>query len=447
MDLETKSFLYFFIACRKRIKSMSKEKLEKYQLKKSQNIVQYATNNSDFFKEYYKKLDSKDVWNLPTVNKKIMMDNLTNYNTVGLKKQELIDFCLRNEETQNYDARFGKYNVAMSSGTSGNKGVVITSPSEERYLRAAFFSRFSFPRTLRLNIAFILRITTPAFQIDKFGQKLTHISQLNTIDEIKNQLKEIQPNVLSAPPSMLEMLADEINEGRLNISPKRVISYAEILYPEIEEKLEQIYGSKIHQIYQASEGSIAMSCKHGSLHINEDLIYVQTLNSDGTPTSPGEPCFKMIITDLHRTAQPIIRYELNDLIITSPHKCECGSSFRVIEQVLGRSDDLFWAQRNDNGEMQFIFPDFIRRAIISSSEEIDEYQAIQKNYSKVVIHIIPETNADKETISKSIEEKIQQVFIKHNCKMPKIEVIFKTKLERDVSQKIIRISRDFDVSF
>jgi putative adenylate-forming enzyme len=190
-----------------------------------------------------------------------------------------------------------------------------------------------------------------------------------------------------------------------------------------------------------------MSCKLGSLHINEDLIYVQTLNSDGTPTPPGEPCYKMIITDLHRTAQPIVRYELNDLIITSPYKCECGSSFRVIEQILGRSDDLFWARRNDNGEMQFIFPDYIRRAIISSSEEIEEYQAIQKNYSKVVIHIVPKTDANKGTISKSIEEKIQQVFRKYNCKTPKIEVIFKTKLERDVSQKIIRISRDFDVSF
>ncbi len=426
---------------------MSKEKLEKYQLKKSQNIVHYALNNSDFFKKYYKEFDLKDVWNLPTVNKKIMMDNLTEYNTVGLEKQELIDFCLEIEENQNYEERFGKYNVAMSSGTSGNKGIVITSPSEEKYLRAAFFSRFSFPRTLRLNIAFILRVTTPAFQIDKLGQKLTHISQLNTIDEIKNQLKELQPNVLSAPPSMLEILADELNEGRLNISPKKVISYAEILYPEIEEKLEQIYGSKIHQIYQASEGSIAMSCKYGSLHINEDLVYVQTLNSDGTPTHPGEPCFKMIITDLHRTAQPIIRYELNDLIITSPSNCECGSSFRVIEQVLGRSDDLFWARKTDNGDMQFIFPDFIRRAIISSSEEIEEYQAIQKSYSKVVVKIIPKTNTDKGIISKRIEKKIQQVFRKHNCKTPKIEITFKTKLERDVSQKLIRISRDFDVFF
>lgn len=307
MDLETKSFLYFYFACKRRFRKMNREKLAKYQLTKAQDIVQYSVANSKFFKQYYRNCDLEDVWNLPTVDKKIMMDNLSDYNTVGLKKEELVDFCLRIEETQNYDERYQKLNVAMSSGTSGNKGIVITSPYEEKYLRAAFFSRFNFPRTLRLNIAFILRVTTPAFQIDKFGQKLTHISQLSTINEIKHQLQELQPNVLSAPPSMLQILAKEINEGRLNISPRKVVSYAEILYPEIKEELEQVFGRKIHQIYQASEGPIAMSCKYGSLHINEDLIYVQTLNSDGTLTTPGEPCFKMIVSDLHRKVQPIIR--------------------------------------------------------------------------------------------------------------------------------------------
>ena len=82
---------------------MNQEKLEKYIQKKAQDIVKYVSKKSHFFKNYYEDYNLDDVWNLPTVNKQIMMDNLTDYNTVGLKKQELLDFCLNIEETQNYE--------------------------------------------------------------------------------------------------------------------------------------------------------------------------------------------------------------------------------------------------------------------------------------------------------------------------------------------------------
>lgn len=446
MDFETKSFIYFFLACKRRFKRMNREKLENYQLTKAQNIAKYICSSSPFFNKYYSKSNLNDVWNLPTVNKSVMMDNLTDYNTEGLIKQQLVDFCLRIEKTQNYEERFGKYNVAMSSGTSGNKGIVITSPREEKYLRAAFFARFSFPKTLRLNIAFILRVTTPAFQIDNFGQKLTHISQLNPLESILKSLQELQPNVLAGPPSMLQLISKEINQGRLDIKPPRVVSFAEILYPEVEKELEEIYGCKIHQIYQASEGPIAMSCKHGSLHINEDIIKVQTFNSDGTITGPGETCFKMIVTDLHRRVQPIIRYELNDLITISPDNCECGSSFKVIERIQGRSDDLLWSHRNDTGELQFIFPDYLRRAVISSSEEIAEYQVIQKSFTDLEVRLqLKSDDTPKEKISKLTEANLKQVFESYSCEIPTIKIYFKKAKPNPISQKIVRIQREFEV--
>jgi len=446
MDLETRSFIHFFLACKRRFKSMNQERLKKYQLRKAQNIVNHTYSQSPFFNKLYSKSDLNDVWNLPMVNKSVMMDNLTDYNTEGLIKEQLIDFCLRIESTHNYEERFGKYNVAMSSGTSGNKGIVITSPAEEKYLRAAFFARFSFPKTLKLNIAFILRVTTPAFQIDSFGQKLTHISQLNPIENILKSLQELQPNVLAGPPSMLRLISKEINEGRLDINPPRVVSFAEILYPEVEKELEEIYGCKIHQIYQASEGPIAMSCKHGSLHINEDIINVQTFNSDGTVTHPGEACYKMIVTDLHRRTQPIIRYELNDLITISPKNCECGSSFRVIEQIQGRNDDLLWSHRKDTGKLQFIFPDYLRRAVISSSEEIVEYQVIQKSFTSLEVRLkLRSEESPKEEIIGIVENKLKQVFESYSCEMPKIKTCFEKEEIHPISNKLVRIQRNFEI--
>lgn len=335
MTPETDSFLRFFLSCKRRFKRMTIAQLQKFQLKKGQEIVEFAIKKSPFFKRHYSNYDIQNVWTLPTVNKKIMMDNLTDYNTAGLKKEELVNFLDKIEQEKNYNERFHGFNVAMSSGTSGSKGVVITSPSEEKYLQAAFFTRFSFPRILRIKWAFLLRVTTPAFQVSKFGQRLTHISLLHPLEEIRNKLQKFQPNILSAPPSMLKLLAKEVKEKRLSIKPKRLVSYAEVLEPNIMEEIEGVFKTPIHQIYQGSEGSIALTCKHGSLHINEDLIFVQTFDSKGNPTQPGEPSYQMIVTDLHKKSQPIIRFELNDIITLSPNKCKCGSSFRVIEQIMG----------------------------------------------------------------------------------------------------------------
>jgi len=165
---------------------------------------------------------------------------------------------------------------------------------------------------------------------------------LNLIENIISELEQLQPNVLSAPPSMLKILAQEIEAKRLSIKPKRVVSYAEVLYPDVERNLEKVFGYTIHQIYKCTEGPIAITCKYGNLHINEDLVAVQTLDDSGKETEEGKPSNKMVVTDLHKKSQPIIRYELNDIITISRNKCCCGSNFRVIEQIQGRSDDMFW---------------------------------------------------------------------------------------------------------
>ncbi|MFX1259479.1 MAG: hypothetical protein ACFFAN_16620, partial [Promethearchaeota archaeon] len=176
---------------------MTQKKLQHFQINKAQSIVNFAYNNSKYFKKHFNGFDLKDVWNLPLTNKKLMMDNLSDYNTLGFNKVELINFCLEIEKTHNYNKRFHGYNVAMSSGTSGNKGIVITSPREEKYLQAAFFARFPFPKILRIKWAFILHVSTPAFNVSKFGQKLTYINQLNTFENIKNELEKLKPNILS----------------------------------------------------------------------------------------------------------------------------------------------------------------------------------------------------------------------------------------------------------
>lgn len=446
-DLETRWFFVFFLLCKIRFRFYSQKQIKNYQHNKINDLINFAINNSGFFKDHYHNFDLNNFHSLPTVNKKIMMDNLTSYNTVGLSKEEILDFCLQTERTRDFTKRLKGFNIGMSSGTSGNKGVEIVSRREESYMKAALFARFDFPKKEKINIAFILRVSSPAFNLNSLGYKLTYINQLQSIKEVSKELHNLNPNILSAPASTLRLLAKEVESNRLDINPKRVVSYAEVLYPDVKKYLEKIFGCKIHEIYKCTEGPIAITCKLGKIHINEDLVYVETLNNNGTPTLPGRHCQKLVITDLHKRSQPIIRYELNDIISISKNKCLCGSNFRVIKNIQGRADDIFLARDLKYKRLQYIFPDYISRAVISSSEKIDEYQVIQKSLEEILIRI----QLRPEFIEGGFEKKVlinnfKDLYNKFHCVRPKINIRFEKPEVNMNSHKLIRIHRNFEIN-
>ena len=445
-DLETRNFLVFYLLCKHRFKHYSTTQIQQYQRRRRQRVVRYAVQHSPFFRNHYRGFDLDAFDALPTVNKKLMMDNLTEYNTLGLPKDEILAFCLEVERTRDFTRRLRGLNIGMSSGTSGNKGVEMVSPREESYMKAALFARFDFPKGEKINLAFMLRVSAPAFNFDRLGHKLTYVSQLGSIEAIRAQLAAIMPNVLSAPPSMLKIIAGEVEAGRLAIKPKRLVSYAEVLHPDVKEYLARVFGCPVHEIYKCTEGPIAITCSHGRLHINEDLVLVETLNDDGTPTPPGQPCRRMIVTDLHKQVQPIIRYELNDIITISPERCPCGSRFRVIERIQGRSDDLFWAKNTSTGAWQFIFPDYVSRAVITSSELIDEYQVIQTSPSDVVVRIQLKNGALQPQFEReALTANLGQLFEDYGCAAPRVEICFAPPEINERSNKLIRICRSFDL--
>jgi putative adenylate-forming enzyme len=436
--LETKSFLLFYLLCKYRFRYFSRKEIINYQEKRIKNVVKSAVANSEFFRDYYSGHDLNDIWNLPVINKKIMMDNLSGYNTVGLSKDEIINFCLEVEKTRDFTKRLNGLNIGMSSGTSGNKGVEIVTLEEENYMRAALFARFDFPKKERINLAFILRVSSPAFSLGKFGHKLTYISQYETIETIISRLEKLNPNVISAPPSMLKILANEYEKGKLSVNPVRLISYAEVLYPDVKKYFEQLFKCPVHQIYKCTEGPIGISCRQGSLHINEDLVAVQTLDDDGNPVPDGHPCKRLIITDLHKKSQPIIRYELNDIITISKEKCRCGSEFRVIEEIKGRADDLFWGIRKDDKTKHFIYQDYIVRMIITASDDIDDFQAIQQDYTHITLRIRMKKNADNQ-ISQKLINGIKEIFSHYQCIEPEVEIVFGDPLSNQFSNKLSRV--------
>jgi putative adenylate-forming enzyme len=199
-------------------------------------------------------------------------------------------------------------------------------------------------------------------------------------------------------------------------------SYAEVLDPPVRTYLGKVFGCPVHEVYQGSEGSYAMTCREGSLHINEDIVYLELQDEYGKPTPDGTPCCRLLVTDLYKTSQPVIRYAINDILTISPGKCTCGSAFRMIQRIQGRSEDLFWGLRNQTGERHFIYQDYISRKIIAISDEILDYQAIQESYTDIRIRLKVKPGSNLAEITGRIQSGIQDIYAAYDCLLPAVSV-------------------------
>lgn len=434
-----------FLAARRRFRRWSLAEAAEYQREAARRVVRDIVRRSPFFAGLYRGFDLDDVWRLPVTNKKMMMDNLGEYNTLGFTREGLLHFCLEAERDRTFVRRYQGVNVGMSSGTSGSRGVEMATRGEESHVKAVALSRFPFPRGEKLNWAFILRVSSPAFRLNVLGNRLTWVSQLDTAEGIRDTLNRLQPNMISAPPSMLRILARESRDGLLTARPRCILAYGEVLYPDVEAYVGGAFGCPVRQVYKCTEGTIAVSCVENRLHVQEDLMALQLLDGEGKPTPAGEPCHRLLITNLVYRALPFVRYELNDIISLDPQPCPCGSCFRVISRIQGRSDDVFWADRADGPGLQYVFPDYISRAIISSSDGIEEYQAVQVSPRQVLVRILPNGKDQEPRIAEEAAAAIRRVFAAYRCREPDVRVLFETPQTRGKGGKLVRISRDFPV--
>ena len=71
----------------------SRRELGLYQKKKINRHLDYVTANSPF----YHRFNGKMLESLPVIDKKIMMDNFDIINTVGITKDEAMDFAVESE--------------------------------------------------------------------------------------------------------------------------------------------------------------------------------------------------------------------------------------------------------------------------------------------------------------------------------------------------------------
>ncbi len=366
----------------------SAAQLRRYQERQLLKLTDFAVRNSQFYRDSYSDIrvrSMQDFKNLPIINKQIMMDKFDELNTCGLRLEDVRSYALEKEKNKDYSGYYKDlFVIGLSSGTSGNKGIFVTPKELTSRLPAVFLARSGIPlRLLPFRILFLLRVFSQGFaDIRSPLVSLTYLSTMEPINKIADSIREKGINVLMAPPSLIRLLLPL--SGELKAYVRMIVTYAEVLEEEEKQRFKEAFGTEVVEIYQASEGQIGSPCRCGSLHINEDLVLVELFDENGNEVEkPGDVATRMLVTNLVNYAQPLIRYEMNDLVVLGD-PCPCGSSFRVIRKVLGRFDDVIFL-RNSRRELQHVFPDLMSRWIITSSDNIREFQVVQKGDSSLEI--------------------------------------------------------------
>jgi phenylacetate-CoA ligase len=163
-------------------------------------------------------------------------------------------------------------------------------------------------------------------------------------------IEAIQATVVCCTPTYALRLA-EINE--LEQRPALAEGSVRVLIvagepggsiPATRERIERSWGARVIDHHGMTEvGPISFECweSPGGLHVNEAEFIAEVLDPlTGDDVADGE-LGELVVTNLGRTASPVIRYRTRDLVVRRSGPCRCGRNWARLEGgILARADDM-----------------------------------------------------------------------------------------------------------
>lgn len=431
----------------------SRERLLQYQNRQLETLVRHAAAKSPFYRELYKGLDLSgplDIRGLPVVTKKAVMDNFDRFVTDG---RVTLSSVHRHMERLTTDQCYEKkYRVFTTAGSSGLKGVFLYDSLAwctilAAVMRAASFMGVSPYRPLRtssIGSGSPVNLGYRRAEGMDFGlHKVQRLFVTSPLEQLVASLNGFQPQFIHAYPSMATLLAEEQIEGKLNITPEYLLTGGELVTEAMRRVIRRAWGIRPFPSYSATEGLLAVECDHHrGIHLFEDLSIVEVVDDENHPVPDGVPGRKVLLTNLFQFREPLIRYEMSDMICIDPEPCSCGRPFRLISGIIGRNDDIFYLE-GTSGEPAPVHP-LNFHSVLVSTKNVEEYQVVLGDES-IIILIVPReiwNTAESDNIVARVKEKLLEL----NIKPPRILVKAVNRIERDDRHmgKMVIISRELE---
>lgn len=397
------------------IETMSREELEALQLERLQALVKRVYEKIPFYKKSFDKagVSPDDIESL---------DDLTKFPFTV--KQDMRDaypfglFAVPNSKVSR---------IHCSSGTTGTATVVgYTQKDLENW--GDCFARFLYAAGCdsdsTIQVSYGYGLFTGGLGAhngaERAGCTVLPMSTGNTKRQVR-LMKDFSVDALCCTPSYALNIAEVAEDEGFN--PREFPIHAGILgaepcseatRAEIEEKL----GIQVFDIYGLSEvmgPGVACECeKQHGLHVCEDQFIIEIVDPKTLQPVPDGEWGEVVFTTLCKECSPLVRYRTRDISRIIVGECECGRTFRRMDRIAGRTDDMM-ILRGVN-----VFPSQIEEEIVSFPEIAPQYQLILTtkgtlDHAELRVETVPEFPFDevrrleklKKDLQKALKENLQ----------------------------------------
>ncbi len=422
----------------------TRDELKKHQQERLVSLVTHAVHKSAFYRELYHNIKISGgfcLTDLPVIDKSLMMENYDRF--VTDPRLSLAGLRAHLQEISHDDLYVDQYRILTSSGSTGLRGIFAFNRREWQIaiatgLRTSHYAGLKAPRLpIRWRMATIgagspLHVTGRYYRcVDVGAHKVLRLTPSTPIDRMVAALNDFQPDFIFSYSSIASLLAIEQIEKRLSIHPRSVSTNAEVRTGEMEENIRQAWGVTPFNTYGMTEAGLVLandcSCHHG-LHVNEDFFIAETVDENNRPVPDGQSGAKLLITNLYNYTQPLIRYEISDIVAFSDTPCECGHPFKTISSIGGRSDEIIYLNRLQGGEIP-VHPHNLRSPIAEITE-IKQYQIIQED-DGLHLTISLRHDAPADVAARKLEDKFVQKLSSLGAVCPALHIKIVGEIERD----------------
>jgi len=423
----------------------SREQLRSHQRERLLAIVRDAAARSPYYQERFAGIelsDDLDLAALPRLDKPTMLehfDELVTDRRLTLAGVERHIAEIEGAELRTDPKLFGEYRVLASGGTSGRRGVFLYSREDWTELLGGLgriwrrYLDFT-PHLPRRRLASIVadkplhgngRVNR---SIDIGIHRLLRLDARNPIGELVGELNDFQPEGLFTYPSTANLLAERQLAGDLTIAPRWITTGGEVLSDDIKGRIVAAFDRAPFDGYGTTEvGYVAFECaRHAGLHVFEDQIQIEIVDDEYRPVPAGLPGARLLVTNLVNRTQPLIRYELNDLVTASPEPCSCGRPFPLLTKIEGRSDDILELPARGGGTTK-VHPVTLRSPLAGIAA-LSEYRIVYRAGELHVEAVLAGT--DQRRVCQEIESSLGAALAERGAQPPPIHVEGVTEIPR-----------------
>lgn len=315
-----------------------------FQEKLLREAINYATSNSPFYKEMFRKegidperiITIEDLQLLPFTTKQDLHEKNDSF------------LCVPPEKVIDYVTTSGTLGDPVTFGCSDKDLDRLAFNEEKSFLCAGIKPSdvvqimTTLDKRFMAGMAYFLGLRKLGAGIVRVGNGIPRL-QWDTIERLR-------PDTVMCVPSFILRLIEYAEQNGIdyrNSSVKRVIGIGEGLRDQnlglnlLGRRIKEKWDVDLFATYSSTEmGATFSECQYGcGGHVHPELIIVEIIGEDNKPVKDGE-VGEVVVTTLGVEAMPLIRFRTGDLTRKITGKCRCGRNSYRLAPLIGRKNNM-----------------------------------------------------------------------------------------------------------